>query len=399
MSRSAYRRYSQDVQREVARSRNPNRFPELEIPRSTAYHWIKNFREREQGSKDIAMQRAMFAHVREFLSLLLCCLPDDLDLTRLTAADRKIILVELERNRSFWSGLLPLRLRTKLVNRIKDCEVAVDGLCLKRFPGRLGRAEITAMQHYIESTRFAHLSVASLIILARRKGDVICNGKTWYRYMKRLGWQRPLSIVVKPARKRGIRATRIHQYWHVDASVIILPDGSKNYLQVIIDNYSRFVLAWHLTDTIDGATTSALIDRAKNSLRDHRRLGHQVCCLIADAGSENVNRSVQEEIRREPAIIMRLAKREIWGSNAMVEAFFKTFKHQFLSFRSPKNPAELAVCIEDFISKHNTEIPYAHLQGRTPVEVLENKSIEIPTPITTKERAGLRREEACKHCK
>lgn len=44
-------------------------------------------------------------------------------------------------------------------------------------------------------------------------------------------------------RKIGIRADHPNEIWHLDVSYFILPDKSKCFIQAIIDNYSRYVIA------------------------------------------------------------------------------------------------------------------------------------------------------------
>tara|TARA_Y100000296_G_C5164796_1_gene253939 strand:+ start:1871 stop:2110 length:240 start_codon:yes stop_codon:yes gene_type:complete len=40
--RSNYRKYHPDIKEMIIETRNPNLFPELNIPRTTALYWIKN---------------------------------------------------------------------------------------------------------------------------------------------------------------------------------------------------------------------------------------------------------------------------------------------------------------------------------------------------------------------
>jgi len=50
--------------------------------------------------------------------------------------------------------------------------------------------------------------------------------------------------------------------WHIDITVIRLLDGTKAYLQAIIDNYSRRILAWRLGTQLEAVATSALLVKA-----------------------------------------------------------------------------------------------------------------------------------------
>ena len=48
---------------------------------------------------------------------------------------------------------------------------------------------------------------------------------------------------------------RPNEYWQIDATVIRLTTGIRIYLQAVIDNFSRRILAWRVSDTLSSATT------------------------------------------------------------------------------------------------------------------------------------------------
>lgn len=50
--------------------------------------------------------------------------------------------------------------------------------------------------------------------------------------------------------KVGIRAARVNEIWHIDVTTVVLADKSKVYIQAILDNYSRYVLAWHVSQKL-----------------------------------------------------------------------------------------------------------------------------------------------------
>jgi putative transposase len=51
---------------------------------------------------------------------------------------------------------------------------------------------------------------------------------------------------------RGLAITRPHQVWSADITYVPMPTGFM-YLVAILDWFSRFVLAWQLSNTLDGA--------------------------------------------------------------------------------------------------------------------------------------------------
>ncbi len=48
---------------------------------------------------------------------------------------------------------------------------------------------------------------------------------------------------------------RPNEYCQIDATVIRLTTGIRIYLQAVIDNFSRRILAWRVSDTLSSATT------------------------------------------------------------------------------------------------------------------------------------------------
>lgn len=104
-----------------------------------------------------------------------------------------------------------------------------------------------------------------------------------------------------PKPKIGIRASEPNQIWHVDVSVFRIVSGSKVYIQAIIDNASRYVLAWQVTQDYGGANTKTLIEKA---FEVANRLSANVGApnLLADDGTENQNKDVLMVLHRLPEV-------------------------------------------------------------------------------------------------
>ena len=75
----------------------------------------------------------------------------------------------------------------------------------------------------------------------------------WDFVLKKLGSLHP----AKP--KVGIRAIRPNQLWHIDVTIVRLVDGTKAYLQAVIDDYSRYVLVWKVSADISAVNTRDLL--------------------------------------------------------------------------------------------------------------------------------------------
>ncbi|MCH9682474.1 MAG: transposase family protein [Deltaproteobacteria bacterium] len=77
------------------------------------------------------------------------------------------------------------------------------------------------------------------------------------------------------------------QWRHLDVIVIRLLNGAKVYLHAVMDNFSRKVLAWQLSDEIMGQTTAAVVQQALTFVESAD------VHLLTDSGVENVNQGRQ----------------------------------------------------------------------------------------------------------
>jgi len=109
----------------------------------------------------------------------------------------------------------------------------------------------------------------------RRQGYAV-NRKRVRRLMRQMGleaiYQKPNlsrrhpTHPVFPYLLRDLAVDRPNQVWAADITYVPLPRGFM-YLAAIMDWFSRFVLAWQLSNTLDGAFCLAALRRA---LRDGR---------------------------------------------------------------------------------------------------------------------------------
>ena len=160
--------------------------------------------------------------------------------------------------------------------------------CERRKASQLTEAEVLTMKRFVVAKKHAHISVASLQLLAQRTGALYCSLDTWYKYIRYFSWSRPYKIKLKRVKKKGIRALAPNLLWHVDVTVVNLSPGRKLYIQAVIDNFSRYVVAWRVSDTIGAAGTIELLAQAKKNAKDMV----EVTTVLTDPGTENNNHAV-----------------------------------------------------------------------------------------------------------
>jgi transposase InsO family protein len=152
--------------------------------------------------------------------------------------------------------------------------------------------------------------------------------------------------------------------WHIDTTVIRLLDGTRAYLHAVIDNFSRRILAWRVANTFAPVNSVAVL------LEASRGATHSASTpvVLADAGVENVNAQVDALIAA--GVLRRLlAFTELKYSNSMIEAWWRSLKHQWLFLHSLDSVATIRRLVAFYVHEHNHELPHSAFRGQTPDEM------------------------------
>lgn len=181
------------------------------------------------------------------------------------------------------------------------------------------------------------------------------------KYISLYGWLRPRKKKRKKTTRVGIRATKPNEIWHIDVSYFIFPNGHKAFIQSVIDNYSRYVLAWQVLSSYDGAATATLLEEAL------KRKTRKKLSLIVDGGSENKGPDVRD-LENEGAFTKKVAQFEISYSNSMVEALFRQLKNNYLYSQKIDSIKSLSKHTNFWFREHNDVIPHTAFEGETPLE-------------------------------
>jgi putative transposase len=155
---------------------------------------------------------------------------------------------------------------------------------------------------------------------------------------------------VKP--KIGLRTTRANEMWHIDTTVIRLLDGTRAYLHAVIDNFSRRILAWRVADTFAPVNSvTVLLDASRAATPSET-----TPVVFADAGVENVNAQVDDLITT--GVLRRvLAFTELKFSNSMIEAWWRSLKHQWLFLHSLDSVTTVRRLVDFYVQETGDAVP------------------------------------------
>ena len=102
--------------------------------------------------------------------------------------------------------------------------------------------------------------------------------------------------------------------------------------------------------------------------------------LYADSGIENVNGVVDATL--SSACLERvLAQVDVTSSNSMIEAFWRSLKHQWLYLNSLDSVERLRTLVAFYVQQHNTQMPHAAFSGQTPDEMYFGTAVDMPAQL------------------
>lgn len=417
----SYRKYPEAVKREVSRTKNVYLFPDLKIPRTTAQYWVK--RQKPFGTAEVVDIEYAYKKKAEFLERELAkekalrilletvrkVFPFDFRIKKLKNKQaRAQIIAAIQECLSFHKVShcldaigLPESSYRRWASEISLCQKAKSP-CGRRKATQLTEDEIAAMKKFVLSKKHAHVSITSLHLLAQRMGELFCSLDTWYKYIRAYEWKRPWVKLEKNYKKIGIRATKPNEIWHIDVTKVSV--GSLVfYIQAVIDNFSRFILAWGITTEMNAKITVETLAKAKLKAKELLNL-EESSNVMMDPGKENDNHAVLKFITSKN-LTRTLAQVDVHYSDSMVEGLFHALKNKFLYHQKIKGLEDLTRKVNFFFKQHNEAIPQAVLKGGKPREVFISQwgKVELEELQKNKAEALVARkkknqEPPCKVC-
>jgi putative transposase len=111
--------------------------------------------------------------------------------------------------------------------------------------------------------------------------------------------------------------------------------------------------------------------------------------VLADAGVENVNAQVDELITT--GVLRRvLAFTELKFSNSMIEAWWRSLKHQWLFLHSLNSVTTVRRLVEFYVQEHNRVLPHSAFRGQTADEMYFGTGDTVPADLTSRGAAARR---------
>ena len=174
----------------------------------------------------------------------------------------------------------------------------------------------------------------------------------------------PAWIVLKAADQFDQPTTAINQLWQTDFTYLKVTGWGWYYLSTVMDDYSRYILAWRLCQTMSAREVTATL---KEALKVAGLAKKQRPKLLSDNGPCYISSELQDwlqahdlsHIRGKPYHPMTQGKIERWHRSLKNRILLE---HYYL-------PGELEQRIAEFVTDYNTNRYHESLNNLTPEDV------------------------------
>jgi len=162
---------------------------------------------------------------------------------------------------------------------------------------------------------------------------------------------------IYPYLLRNLAVTRPDQVWAMDISYIPMARGFV-YLAAVIDWFTRRVLSWRVSITMEVDFCLAAVEEA---LGKHGRPE----IFNTDQGSQFTSAAFTG-LLADNAIAISMDGRGSWRDNVFVERLWRSVKYEEVYLRAYDSVAEARASLGRYLDFYNRKRPHSTLDARTP---------------------------------
>ena len=204
--------------------------------------------------------------------------------------------------------------------------------------------------------------------IIRRDDGILVNRKKILRMMNEMGVRTIYPVpnlskryhaqYARPYLLRNKVISAPDQVWGVDITYIRMKKGFM-YLFVVIDWYSRYIVDFELSNTIDKSLVMNCMERALSRKRPE--------IINSDQGAHFTNPDYQKLLLGHEVKISMDGKGQALD-NARTERFFRTLKYDLIYINEFETPRELRAALRLYIEEYNTYRPHSSIEMECPMK-------------------------------
>lgn len=179
------------------------------------------------------------------------------------------------------------------------------------------------------------------------------------RNLSKLG----LKKYVHPYLLKGLEINRPNQVWAIDITYIPMKNGFM-YLTAIIDVYSRYIVGWGISNTLEA---DASLEVLKQAIKDHGKPE----IINSDQGSQFTCEGWVKFLKEEDIRISMDGKGRA-VDNIFIERFWRTLKCDYVYLHPASDGLELYQGIKEFMHYYNHVQRHQGIGRKIPAELYQS---------------------------
>ena len=213
------------------------------------------------------------------------------------------------------------------------------------------------------------------VTFTEREGYYVSESSV-YRLLKEEGLiTSPAFIVMKAAERFQNPTRRVNELWQTDFTYLKVIGWGWYYLSTVLDDYSRYVIAWKLCKTMSSQDAEDTLQLALEKTGLDTADIEQRPRLLSDNGPSYVSSGFAEWLE-EKGIEHTRGKPYHPQTQGKIERWHQSLKNRIL-LENYYLPGELKSRIEEFIIHYNTRRYHESLNNLTPEDVWLGRGDEI----------------------
>jgi len=164
----------------------------------------------------------------------------------------------------------------------------------------------------------------------------------------------------------GMKITRPNQVWAADITYIPMARGFL-YLVAIIDWYSRYVLSWRLSNTLDAGFCVEALDEALKKVKPD--------IFNTDQGAQFTSEEFTGLLEQH-GVKVSMDGKGSYNDNLFIERLWRSVKYEEVYLKAYQDGREAKIGLGNYFRFYNTERPHQTHGYRTPAEVYTSTPVE-----------------------
>jgi putative transposase len=178
---------------------------------------------------------------------------------------------------------------------------------------------------------------------------------------------RPRTTVIDPARYKypyllgNLDIKRPNQVWALDITYIPMPKGFM-YLLAIMDIYSRCIVGWSISNTMEAEW---VVDTLKEAISRNGKPD----IINSDQGSQFTSDEYVDYIKSLETVRISMDGKGRATDNSHIERFFRTIKYEKIYLERPETGTDLHKVCSQFIHYYNEKRDHSSIGDNPPIVV------------------------------